>query len=728
MIETVVRIEGAPRNLAVSREESSELEYYRYCIHTKTQGGIAMKRNRKLVLLLCGLLLLALSATAWAASYEEPRLLASELASVVVEKCGATSIQYALMYEGVIVLSGSHASPEYPQQINEHTIYGIGSTSKTITSAAVMLLVDKGLISLDNPLVDYIPEFRAQDDRYRDITVRMLLDHSSGLMGSNYGSAFLFETIPADDWEAFLGYLAMQRLKADPGAFSVYCNDGFTLAQLLIESVSGLDFTEFLHQELFGPLEMAHTYTPHDSFARDQMAPTFVMVDGESVLVRDAISIIGTGGVYSTAEDLVRFASLFLADGDKSLLSQESIQAMAEPQYARGLWPEAEQGIFSYGLGWDSVALYPFSRYEDIPAWNKGGDTLLYHSTLTVLPMHNMAMAATAAGPTSSTLLAILVHEVLLSMLYAEGMIETIHPDREPLSPVGIEMPPELPGYSGFYANADNVFHVRIEPDGTMALFVLGGSEKPVHECVYTGTWFWDTHGLAAYRFVEETNGHTYLESKQYLTIPGLGQTLIWHYMAQKIQAAEVDPEVSQAWEARNGVPFYFVNEIHTSQFYFTPSFRIALHQELPGYANSNLILDTNSAIAVVQIPGIAGRDLADYFFFVENGQEFVRFSNQVAINAHHLPLFPEEERGLFSIGDSGYAQWYLLDEVHEDKVLTVTVPEDAAFAVYNEEGIIYYSWILEPRPIVLPAEGAIVFSGKPGAVFHWEARFGSDD
>ncbi len=687
-----------------------------------------MKRSRKLVFLLCGLLVLALSGTAWAASYEEPRLLASELASVVVEKYGATSIQYAVMYEGEIVLSGSHASSEFPQQIDEHTLYGIGSTSKTITSAAVMILVDQGFISLDNPLVDYIPEFRAHDDRYRDITVRMLLDHSSGLMGTNYGSTFLFETIPADDWEAFLGYLAMQRLKADPGAFSVYCNDGFTLAQLLVERVSGLGFTEFLHQELFVPLEMAGTYTPHDSFARDQMAPTFVMVDGESVLVRDAISIIGTGGVYSTAEDLVRFVRLFLADGDKDLLSQEAIQAMAAPDYAKSLWPEAEQGILSYGLGWDSVALYPFSRYEDIPAWNKGGDTQLYHSTLTVLPMHNMAMAATAAGPTSSTCLAVLVHEVLLSMLYAEGMIETIHPDREPLLPVGTEMPPELLGYSGFYANEGNVFHVRIEPDGTMALFVLGASEEPVHECVYTGTWFWDTNGLAAYRFVEETNGHTYLESKHYLTMHGLGQTLIWHYMAQEIQAAEVDREVSQAWEARNGVPFYFINEIYTSQFYLAPEFRIALYPELPGYANSNLIIDANSAVCVVQIPGFGGRDLADYSFFVENGQEFVRFSNQVAINGHHLPYFPEEEVGLFSIDDNGYALWYLLDEVHEGKALTVTVPDDAAFAVYDGEGLIYYSWILEPRSIVLPAEGAIVFSGKPGAVFQWEARFGSDD
>lgn len=687
-----------------------------------------MKRNRKLVLLLCGLLVLALSATAWAASYKEPSLLASELASVVVEKYGATSIQYALMYNGEIVLSGNLASPEFPQQIDKHTIYGIGSTSKTITSAAVMLLVDRGFISLDNPLLDYLPEFRVQDDRYRDITVRMLLDHSSGLMGSNYGSAFLFDTIPADDWEAFLEHLAMQRLKAEPGAFSVYCNDGFTLAQLLVERVSGLNFTEFLHQELFGPLQMAHTYTPHDSFARNQMAPTFVMVDGESVLVRDAISIIGTGGVYSTAEDLVRFANLFLAHGDKSLLSQESIQAMSAPEYARGLWPQAEQGILSYGLGWDSVALYPFSRYEGTPAWNKGGDTLLYHSTLTVLPMQNMAMAATAAGPTSSTLLAILVHEVLLSMLRAEGMIETIHPDQKPLSPVAIEMPHDLLRYSGFYANEDNVFHARIGSDGTMTLSVLGGSEEPVHECVYAGTWFWDRNGLAAYRFVEETNGHIYLENKQYLAISGLGQTLIWHYMAQQIQPAEIDHQVSQAWEARSGVPFYHVNEIYNSQYYLNPEFHIALHPEIPGYANSNLIVDTNSAIAVLQIPGIAGRDLADYHFFVENGQEYVRFSNQVAVNGHHLPHFPEEERGLFSIGDNGYARWYLLDKVHEGKVLSVTFPEDAAFAVYDEEGIIYYSWILEPRPIVMPAEGAIVFSGKPGSVFHWEARFGSDD
>lgn len=55
-------------------------------------------------------------------------------------------------------------------------------------------------------------------------------------------------------------------MKADPGAFSVYCNDGFTLAEILVERVSGMSFTEFLHQKFTEPLKLNHTITSQDKW------------------------------------------------------------------------------------------------------------------------------------------------------------------------------------------------------------------------------------------------------------------------------------------------------------------------------------------------------------------------------------------------------------------------------------------------------------------------------
>ena len=176
---------------------------------------------------------------------------------------GITSIQYAMMDSGEIVESGVGGvySKQENRLLTTENLFGIGSTSKMFTTAAMMRLADQGKVDLDRPVIDYIPEFTMADARYKDITVRMLLNHSSGLMGSTYGNGFLFDDADTQAHDTLLDDLATQTLKADPGAFSVYCNDGFTLAEIVIERVSGMSFTDFIHQEITDPLGMAQTQT-----------------------------------------------------------------------------------------------------------------------------------------------------------------------------------------------------------------------------------------------------------------------------------------------------------------------------------------------------------------------------------------------------------------------------------------------------------------------------------
>ena len=122
--------------------------------------------------------------------------------------------------------------------------------SKTYTAAAVLKLVDEGKVELDAPVTAYLPDFTMADGRYTDITVRMLLNHSSGLPGSTIANGFLLndpDTLAAD---TLLEELSGQTLKAEPGAFSVYCNDGFTLAELVVEAVSGMDFDDYMRQAI----------------------------------------------------------------------------------------------------------------------------------------------------------------------------------------------------------------------------------------------------------------------------------------------------------------------------------------------------------------------------------------------------------------------------------------------------------------------------------------------
>ena len=117
-------------------------------------------------------------------------------------------------------------------------LYGIGSVSKIYTTVAVMQLAEDGKLSLDAPVTRYLKDFKMADPRYRDITVRMLLNHSSGLMGSTFDSALLFDDSDPSATDQLLERLSTQRLKADPGAYSVYCNDGFTLAEMVVAQLS----------------------------------------------------------------------------------------------------------------------------------------------------------------------------------------------------------------------------------------------------------------------------------------------------------------------------------------------------------------------------------------------------------------------------------------------------------------------------------------------------------
>ena len=134
----------------------------------------------------------------------------------------ADSISWAVWEEGEITTSGSLHGQRDAAQASAGAVYGIGSVSKIFTTTAVMQLVDQHRISLDAPVTQYLPEFRMADPRYRQITVRMLLNHSSGLMGSSLENGLLFDDPDPTATDTLLERLATQTLKEDPGAYSVY--------------------------------------------------------------------------------------------------------------------------------------------------------------------------------------------------------------------------------------------------------------------------------------------------------------------------------------------------------------------------------------------------------------------------------------------------------------------------------------------------------------------------
>ena len=278
------------------------------------------------------------------------------MASVLVEDYGASGVQYAINDKGSIVLSDSAGVYDKATNtpITKDTMFGIGSTSKMYVSAATMILADANKVDIDKPLTTYIKDFTMNDDRYKEITPRMLMNHSSGLYGTHYGNSMFFDDNDTVNRDELLTRLQSEHLKSDPGEYAVYCNDGFQLLEILVERVSGLSYSEFLDEYISSPLKLNNTKTPLDDFDREQLAKAYFPTMEQALPVENT-NVLGAGGLYSTAEDITKFAEVLIGKRT-DILSEKSAKAMQNHEYRNGVWVSEETNSFNYGLGWDAVA------------------------------------------------------------------------------------------------------------------------------------------------------------------------------------------------------------------------------------------------------------------------------------------------------------------------------------------------------------------------------------
>ncbi|KPU58458.1 serine hydrolase domain-containing protein [Bacillus wiedmannii] len=648
---------------------------------------------------------------------QELKKIAAEKAALLTKSHGTTSVQYALIDNGKLTLSGQAGKNdmEGEQPLTKDTLYGIGSVSKMYATAAVMKLVDEGKVDLDAPVVNYVPDFKMKDGRYKRITPRMLLNHSSGLQGSTLSNAFLFNDNDTYSHDFLLQQLSNQSLKADPGAFSVYCNDGFTLAEILVERVSGMSFTEFLQQRFTEPLKMNHTKTPQDKW-RDEKRAGLYFPAYQGQLPIESVNVIGTGGVSSTAEDMVRFSQLFMGQG-KGILSDKVVKAMEQEEYKKGMWPGDGDNIFNYGLGWDSVKLYPFSEYG-IKGLAKGGDTALQHAILVVLPEQKMAAAVLSSGGRSSTN-QLLATELLLAVLKEKGTIKNIKPNKSFGKPVKVKMPQDVAKKAGFYGNSETHFKIEITKNGE--LFLPSNREE---KYVYTvdGS-FINEKGTSKLNFVTEKNGRTYLRESTYKSTPDLGQGAMTHYLAEKLEDNVLSKKTAAAWAKREGVKFYLVNEKFSSIEYLVQpkliTTQIIRKEGLAGYWEGRKITGPNTAAHQLQIPVMNGRDTTETHFYTEGGNEYMEMAGLLYVSGNNVKPLDAGQSSKVTLQANGHAKWFTIPQAAAGKRMTVTLPSKGAFAVYDENGVcVNFTIVSGNNKVKLPKNGTVVIAGAPNSEF----------
>ena len=414
-----------------------------------------LKRRLTVVLLSLLLLLVPLagcsSAPAQSQSYEKTITTARTEIWKAIADGSASSATVAIMDNGKIVYQEGFAMANRveAQSVNANTQFNIGSVSKVFTAAAVMQLVEAGKLELDKPVVDYLPDFTMQDSRYKAITVRMLLNHTSGLPGTMMYNGFASAKDP-QFLNEFMKYLAGSHLKADPGLVSVYCNDGFMLAEVLIEKVSGQSYADYLDKNIFSKAGMKDSSCSFKA-ENPNIALKYNTTDG-SALPAEIINLMGTGGISASAADLCRFGNALL---ENKLMNAASFAEYTSPQYGKETVPTGTP-ITNYGLGWDMVDVATFAE-QGVHVLSKNGGTMQFSSQLYVIPQQQLSIALIFAGSGDASGITQTITQTLLE---EKGIVSAPAQANQSATPAAA-IPDEILGFAGYYGASGSVLKIE---------------------------------------------------------------------------------------------------------------------------------------------------------------------------------------------------------------------------------------------------------------------------
>jgi CubicO group peptidase (beta-lactamase class C family) len=273
-----------------------------------------------------------------------------ELLRTAIEHRDFPAASVAVTYRGKLVALKAFGRFSYEQSSLEVTpanVFDLASVSKVVaTTSMAMLLYQRGMLDLDVTVSAIVPEFLSDDPRRREVTLRMLLAHSSGLPA--YEKLFL----RCRTRDELLAAAFAVPLAYDPQIKAEYSDVGFIVLGTALERITDEPLDRYCQREIFGPLGMSHTAfmppaawcssivpTADDKTFRHRVIQGEVQDENASVLG----GVAGHAGVFSTAQDLATFAHAILT---ASIFRQETIDLFTRRQAS----PENT----SRALGWDT--------------------------------------------------------------------------------------------------------------------------------------------------------------------------------------------------------------------------------------------------------------------------------------------------------------------------------------------------------------------------------------
>ena len=308
----------------------------------------------------------------------------------LMEEWDVPGLAVAIVKDGEVILSQGFGFRDVEQKlgVTPDTLFAIGSTTKAFTSLAVGMLVDEGKLEWDEPVINYLKDFRLQDEyATAHLTPRDLVTHRSGLPRHDlmwYGSPF--------DRKELYKRLRYLEFSAEPRVATQYNNLMFMTTGYLVGRISGGTWEEFIKGRIFDPLGMERSNFSVTVSQRDSdFAQPYVRRDEKITKVpfRSLDSIGPAGSINSSISEMSRWLLLHINKGkvgETQLVSEATISLTHSPQVVLPAGASKELPMTSYGMGW---VIQPYRGH--LLVWHNGGIDGFY-SFIGFLPYDNLGI------------------------------------------------------------------------------------------------------------------------------------------------------------------------------------------------------------------------------------------------------------------------------------------------------------------------------------------------
>lgn len=342
-------------------------------------------------------------------------------------------------------------SVEYPLPVTAHTLFQVGSTTKTISGLIAMRLVEQGRLDLDEPIRTYLPDLRLSDAGATSrVTMRHLLTHTGGFEGD-----WFVDFGRGDDSlaKAVVGMADLAQI-APLGEVWSYCNSGFYLAGRVIELITGKPYETVAREMVLTPLGLTESYF----FPEEAMTRSFAVghsIQGNEVKVARPWPVPRVahpaGGLASSVRDNLRYARFLMGDGRAEdgtrIVREETLRYMQSGLVPAG--PDRWVGITWYSREVDGIRLI-----------SHGGGTNGQVSAFVFAPERNFAIAVLTNASKGQML------EVVTDWAYQRYLGITL-----PMPAVIDASEEELRSYVGHYEDIASTVDIALE-DGKLMLNV----------------------------------------------------------------------------------------------------------------------------------------------------------------------------------------------------------------------------------------------------------------